>query len=212
VSTFIEPEDFIKLSATQATAKFGPFSIKALLEEARGLAKSPWTYALGVPLLGLGAAGLWGAVEGGQPGETLSYRINRALNSLTNRIKADETVAGAFAKNVGSGLGEAVVGLTKDMASKGFETLKDTLQLSPTRKKIFGLLKKEDPIIGQADDKTLLEAFHTMAKVAPTLSADKNAVKSLLRLAATSSGGIDFTTIKSLAEAEKAVTGLGGKR
>jgi hypothetical protein len=73
---------------------------------------------------------------------------------------------------------------------------------SPARNAIFSALRKEDPIIAQADMKTLNDAFHTMANVAPSLSTDKNAVKSVLRLAATSGGGLDYQTIKGLADAE----------
>jgi hypothetical protein len=80
------------------------------------------------------------------------------------------------------------------------------------RNAILQLLKTEDPVLSQADDKTLMEAFHTMCRVAPVLSTDKNAVRSFLRQAVTSgSGGVDFTTIKLLAESERAVTGKRGE-
>jgi len=46
-----------------------------------------------------------------------------------------------------------------------------------------------------------------MTSVAPFLSRDKNAVRSFLRAAAMSGSGLDFNTIKLLAEAERAVTG-----
>jgi hypothetical protein len=156
-------------------------------------------------LLGLGAVGLGGLLGGDRPGDTISYRVNRGMHGLLDRIRADEQVGESFAKGIGSGAAESLMGLTKDIITKGYEGMKDTLTLSPVRKRIFGVLKKEDDIINMADNKTLMEAFHTMSKVAPTLSTDKNAVKSVLRMAATSGGGLDYTTIKGIADAEAAV-------
>ena len=46
-----------------------------------------------------------------------------------------------------------------------------------------------------------------MKNFAPTLSTDKNAVKSFLRQAVQHDGGVDFMSIKGLADAEAAVTG-----
>lgn len=153
----------------------------------------------------LGAVGLLGAASNEQAADTLSYRINRSLHGLVDRIRADEAAGGAFASSIGSGMGDAMVGLTKDIVSKGYETIKDQMMLSPVRHQIFKSLKEEDPDIARADDKTLMEAYHTMANIAPTLSTDKNAVKSILRLAATSGGGLDYMTIKGLADTETSI-------
>jgi len=187
----------------------------------------PWLMALGTPiweaikthpgktLAGVGglaaagaalhATGLAGGLEGRDAGETMSYRINRGLNALSDRIRADETAAEAFTKTLGGGVADRMLGLTDDIISKTKETLQDKLQVSPMRQLIFQTLKSEDPILADADNKTLLEAYHTMAKVAPTLATDKNAVRSFLTLAATSGGGLDFQTIKGIADAENAV-------
>jgi len=157
---------------------------------------------LGIGAGALGSVGILGAMTNDQAADTLSYRINRNLHGLVDRIKADETTGGAFAKSLGSGMGDAMVGLTTDIVAKGYETIKDQLSLSPTRHKIFAALKSEDADIANADNQTLMEAYHTMANIAPSLSTDKNAVKSVLRLAATSGGGLDFMTIKGIADAE----------
>ena len=163
--------------------------------------------ALGATALGMGAGatGLLGALGGDRPADTISYRINRAIHSLTDRIRADETLAESFARQLGKQTSESLVGLTRDVLTKGYETMKDTFALSPVRQQIFGALRKEDPIIGDADSRTLMEAYHTMSNVAPELSTDKNAVKSVLRMAATSGSGLDYTTIKGIADAEIAV-------
>jgi hypothetical protein len=180
------------------------------LKGAWGIAKKPGFYvpaALGLGALGAaGTVGLTGAMEGARPADTLSYRVDRGLHSLYDRIKADEAAGGAFASALGSETAKGLIGLTKDMASKGLDSMKDRLGASPVRRSIFNALKNEDMTLAQADNKTLLEAYHTMAKVAPALSQDKNAVRSFLTTAATAGmGGLDFQTIKGIAEAEAAV-------
>lgn len=216
MTSFSSPEDFIKTAQPTATAglRAGLGSLSAAGELAT---LGNWWRGLGVGgkvgvgaglagLLGAGALGVGGLLGGDRPGETLSYRINRGMHGLLDRIRADEQVGEQFARGVGSGAAESLVGLTRDIMTKGYETMKDTLALSPVRKKIFSVLKKEDDIIGMADNRTLMEAYHTMSNVAPQLSTDKNAVKSVLRMAATSGGGLDFTTIKGIADAEAAVS------
>lgn len=168
-----------------------------------------WGKALtGVGALGLGALGATGIIQamgGDRPGDTLSYRINKGMFGLTDRIRADEIAGESFARGLGSAAAESLVGLTQDIVGKGYDTLKDSLGLSPVRKKIFGALKKEDPILADTDNKTLMEAYHTMASIAPNLSTDKNAVKSVLRMAATAGGGLDYNTIRGIAEAETSI-------
>jgi hypothetical protein len=50
-----------------------------------------------------------------------------------------------------------------------------------------------------------------MIRFAPVLSTDKNAVRSYLREAVMSGAGPNYSTIKSLADAEHTVTGRKGK-
>jgi hypothetical protein len=169
--------------------------------------------AVGLGLGGLGTLGVLHAAGGDLPGQTLSYRVNRELNSLTDRIRADEQFGEAFAKQLGSSSANELIGLTKDMMTKGYETMKDSLSLSPARSAIFDSLRSEDPDLAATDKGTLMEAYHTMSRFAPTLSTDKNAVKSFLRTVATSpEGGTDFNTIKLLAEAENAINGPVAKK
>lgn len=136
---------------------------------------------------------------------TLSYRVNRGLHSLIDRIHADETVGEAFAKEVGKQTGHEVMGLAKDIMGKGLEVLRDTFSTSPARQAIFEALKQEDSVLANADDTTIMEAYHTMARFAPTLSTDKNAVKSFLREAVMSGGGVNYNTIKLLTDAENSL-------
>jgi len=166
----------------------------------------PAGIGLGVAGTALGATGISKAMEGARAGDTMGYRIDRSLNSLFDRVKADEEFGSSFASSLGGDSAKSLMGLAKDMAGKGYQTLKDRFGMSPTRQAIFGALKREDPTLAMADNKTLLEAFHTMSKIAPTLSTDKNAVRSFLTEAATAgSGGLNFQTIKGIADAEVSV-------
>lgn len=179
------------------------------------LGKRPLLTAAGIGIGGgaLGTLGILQMAGGDRPGDTLSYRVNRALHSLTDRIRADEQVGEAFAKEIGSSSAKSMMGLAKDVVTKGYETMKDALSTSPVRQSIFATLKREDETLAGADNKTLLEAYHTMSRFAPTLSTDKNTVKAFLRVAATSpEGGVDYNTIKTLAEAENAVQGPAPRR
>lgn len=206
---FDSPEKYFEKTA-------GPIA-KAILPTAAKMwsaVKTPRFYipaAIGAGVLTAGGlatgfTGLDAAAEGKRPGDTLSYRIDRNLHSLYDRIKADEQFGQGFASNLGKESAKALIGLTTDMVSKGVETFKDRTQMSPARKLIFTTLQKEDPNLALADSKTLLEAYHTMSQVAPTLSTDKNAVRSFLTESVTSGmGGLNFNTIKGIAEAESAV-------
>jgi hypothetical protein len=75
------------------------------------------------------------------------------------------------------------------------------------REAIISNLKRTDSVLMNADDKTLMEAYHTMTRFAPVLSTDKNAVRSFLRQAVMSGSGPDYMSIKLLADSERAVTG-----
>ena len=207
---FSTPEQYLEkiginlLGAKGAVkAGLGKGSLSFGQEMLDAMAAHPWITAGSLTGLGaLGATGMLEAAGGGRPGETFSYKINRSLNSLLDRIRYDEVAGESFAKQLGSQSAESLMGLATDMASKTVDTIKSVTMDSPARNAIFSALRKEDPIIAQADMKTLNDAFHTMANVAPSLSTDKNAVKSVLRLAATSGGGLDYQTIKGLADAE----------
>jgi len=109
-----------------------------------------------------------------------------------------------------SALGSLGAVLLKDIYAKAKSSI-GAIGSDAARKAVLEQLKKEDPILSNASDANLMESFHTMARFAPTLSTDKNAVRSFLRQAVMGGTGPDFTTIKLLAESERAVTGKSGK-
>lgn len=197
-------DDYLEKTAAGVWDQIG----RAALGIVGQLRKPTIAIPVGLGLGGLGTVGILGAMSGDAPGDTLSYRVNRALHGLTDRIRADEQFGEAFAKQLGSTSASELVDLTKDIVGKAYDSAKDSLSLSPVRTAIFETLKAEDPDLASADNTALMEAYHTMTRFAPVLSTDKNAVKSFLRTVATSpEGGTDFNTIKLLAEAENAIRG-----
>ena len=201
---FTSPEEYMEKTA-QGVGRTSFNIARGALSGTLDFLKTPAGMATALGAGTLGTVGILGMMGGDDPAATLSYRVNRGLHGLLDRIKADEAVGSAFASSVGKGLGDSMVGLTRDIVTKGYESLKDSLGLSPIRQRIFAALRQEDPNIADADEKTLMEAYHTLANIAPNLSTDKNAVKSILRLAATSGGGLDYMTIKGIADAETAI-------
>lgn len=113
---------------------------------------------------------------------------------------------GAALKTLGGGIGEMGVDLLRDIASKAVAAVGNAGQDS-ARQAILAQLKRTDPVLSEADDKVLMDAYHTMSRFAPVLSTDANAVRSFLRTAVMSGSGPDFASIKQLADAERAVTG-----
>jgi hypothetical protein len=133
---------------------------------------------------------------------TMGYRMNRAMNPLMTRVKGDELFATSFINNLGSEAAKGIMGLLKDVATKALTNVSQ----SPVHAKMVEVLQSGDPYLSRADPDQLSSAYHTMARFAPTLATDENAVRSFLRQAAEAGMGPDYASIKNLAESEKAVT------
>lgn len=161
-----------------------------------------------------GLMGGFGAI-GGAPAKGvangLSDMVQKKLfgQEIGNRHDAMGVAGGAALKSFGAEIGKSSVGLLRDIALKAMDAAGHAGDES-ARQAILGELKRTDSVLAQADDKLLMESYHTMTRFAPTLSTDKNAVRSFLRQAVMSGSGPDFMTIKHLADSERAVTG-GGK-
>lgn len=195
------------LPMAQIGQKLGPMFGAAGSAAATGGSK-----AMGA--LGGGAIGGLGAI-GGAPGkgvaQGLSDMVQKKLfgQDIGERHDALGVAGGAALKSFGAEIGKSSVGLLRDIASKAMDAIGHAGDES-ARQAILGELKRTDSVLAQADDKLLMESYHTMQRFAPTLSTDKNAVRSFLRQAVMSGSGPDFMTIKHLADSERAVTG-GGK-
>jgi len=147
------------------------------------------------------------------PGKALGTRIERRLSGREFGEKKDplRMLGQSTIMSLGKGIGLSGAELLKDMASKAVAAAGNAGNAS-ARKAILDQLRREDLIIQEADDKMLMEAYHTMERFAPVLSTDKNAVRSFLRQAVMSGVGPDYMTIKLLADSERAITGKDDKR
>lgn len=117
-------------------------------------------------------------------------------------------MAGGALAAFGKELGSMGAGLLRDIAAKAQSTI-GSVATGAAQQAILQQIKAEDSVLAEADDQALMEAYHTMTRFAPTLSTDKNAVRSFLRQAVMNGTGPDYASIKLLADAEHAVTGKG---
>lgn len=116
--------------------------------------------------------------------------------------KALEMAAGTMGKSLGQTAAEGIQQFIGSVIGKNEQIINS----SPRRKMILHQLRQEDDTIKSMPVKTVMEAYHSMSKIAPRLSTDKNAVRSFLRSVAVSpEGGIDWNTMKGLADAEVSV-------
>lgn len=131
----------------------------------------------------------------------------QTVGGIFHRDRGDAVAigGGAALQGFGKTVGEAAGSLLKDMTSKATEAVINLKQDS-TRQSIIKQLRDDDPNLAEASDQQIMDAYHTMVRFAPTLSTDKNAVRSFLRNSIMSGSGPDFVTIKLLAETERAVT------
>jgi hypothetical protein len=81
------------------------------------------------------------------------------------------------------------------------------LKNSRAHDKMIAQLISSDDMLDRADRDELKDAYKTMVNFAPSIAADPNAARSFLRSAVASGGGVDFNTLKLLAETENEATG-----
>jgi hypothetical protein len=174
----------------------------------QGFAKSTGGLG-GAPIGGLakGVADVVAAPGAGVAGG-ISEMIKRKMLGKEFGEKKDpfHMGAGAAIQTFGKEMGTSGANLLRDIATKAMEAAGHAGDAS-ARTAIIGDLKKTDSVLANADDATLMEAYHTMSRFAPVLSTDKNAVRSFLRQAVMSGSGPDYMSIKLLADSERAVTG-----
>lgn len=152
----------------------------------------------GLPLTGL-AQGLGGVMNTGL--ERLFFGREYGERKDPMHLMGNAAM-GSFGKEMGA----TGAGLLRDIGNKAMAAI-GAMGDQSAREAILKQLKREDPILRDADDKVLMEAYHTMQRFAPTLSTDKNAVRSFLRQAVMNGVGPDYASIKLLADTERAITG-----
>jgi hypothetical protein len=122
-----------------------------------------------------------------------------------------------FTEGIGKGVGGGIAQAILSTIGGGLHSAYDSLIVDPKRKKLFESVVRTDPVVSDAlarnphAAQTLAEAFQTMVRFAPSLSLDVNAVRSFLREAVVGgASGVNYATIKSLIETEKAHGSMGG--
>lgn len=187
-------EDYVKTAGAYATPGIESLSLEepGLLRRAGGYLKAhPWKSGLAAAGL-LGAGALAGHLLGGKqevPEEPEEMPIGELPDFLEKGI--ERGVGGAFTEGA-KALGH--------YAHSGLKRLWRGRQ----QRQVFDQVTATDPVLADADPAMLQQSYATMARFAPTLASDPYAAQSFLREAVTTGGGINYNTLKLLAEAERA--------
>jgi hypothetical protein len=130
---------------------------------------------------------------------------SEALPSISRHMRESVT------SGIGEGIGKSVASAIFNVLKAGYGMAQNALSTDPKRQQLYASLLRSDPVISDAVSRhpgaatTLKEAYTTMVRFAPSLSLDVNAVRSFLREAVVGgSGGVNYATIKSLIETERA--------
>lgn len=70
---------------------------------------------------------------------------------------------------------------------------------------VFQQLQQDDDVLSQADPRMVMDAYQTMARFAPTLATDPNAVRTFLRESALYGSGPNVMSVQQIANAERAI-------
>lgn len=127
---------------------------------------------------------------------------------------AYDSVTSGIGQGLGGGVAKALLGA----AGTGFNAAHNAWIVDPRRKRLYESVLRTDPVIHDAlsrnpqAEQVLMEAFSTMVRFAPSLALDVNAVRSFLREAVLGgAAGVNYATIKTLIETEKAHTKSGAR-
>lgn len=141
------------------------------------------------------------------PERTIVASLDEFLEKKAGAPSFGDSVRGGLASGVASGAVNGIFGLL----GKGVSAFKDSFITSGQRKRLFEYLLQTDVTLHDEITRkpelaeVLSEAYETMAKFAPSLALDINAVRSFLR-EVTIGQGVNYATIKNLIETEKAHT------
>ena len=159
------------------------------------------------PLLAtaLGGAGI-GAIMA-QPENTMGYQISKNWlgNNLWDRVQGDEKLFSKFLEGMGTETGKGVAQMGRGMLEGGASGAADLAMQMPKQQRVLQDLIANDDILQRANPEDLMKSYETLRNFAPMLATDPNAVKSFLREAATTGGGVDYAMIANLARAEQTV-------
>lgn len=148
------------------------------------------------------------------PGGTMklsSHFIKTSSTGTAAGMSMPKALFEGFGKGVGTTAGGGLVDALFSLGSSLGGRIHDSQVAGPQRERIFYEAMKSDPVLRDALRSNpaalgqMKEAFATLVRFAPSLAQDVNAVRSYLREAVISGGGINFATIKQLADTEKTV-------
>jgi len=200
---FTSPEDFVSGTTREYTKEAREVVANAGLEALGKVIQKPYMRAL----IGGAFGGVGGAVAGYYAGKKL-----RPESEAPAEAPAEEPAYGISAAAAKGWLSPAVIAGSSGLLGGLVSGFMQPVGQAAARKVLapragdgilLEKLRVEDPYISEADDEVIDEAYATMQRFAPTLSSDPNAARSFLREAATSGAGVNYNTIKLLAEAER---------
>jgi len=134
---------------------------------------------------------------------TRGYQANRDQNSLFDRAKMDEIGAASFAKTLGSEAATGISTALSDILRGGTAAVQTQYQGS----KIDNLMST-DPILRRAtgSEKDLMrQSYMGALGVGPRVMSDPFVARNFLRQTLITGNGPDYTAMKGIADAEKAV-------
>lgn len=138
--------------------------------------------------------------------------LSRLVKGIGGSISGSETLIG----DVGKVLKEhpyAALGIGGGaLGANALHSLVTNKLRARKQNAVFDFVKKDDPILRDADRTELASAFDTFRAFAPSLATDPNAARSFLREAVTSGGGVNYNTINLLARTESAIQGESNDR
>lgn len=129
-----------------------------------------------------------------------------AVSSLVSKV----STVGGFGKALGR-VAETVgnistIAAAASVSGLALKRVADKISNDTRRKALIDDLIRTDPVIQKVDKAQVMEWYATIYNVAPTLSADKSAVREVLQNFARF-GRADMQTLKMLAETEKTMAG-----
>jgi len=132
---------------------------------------------------------------GGVP-KDLSFSEELGTNLRANTIKG-------IGQGVGSGIGETLGDLfIRTPVNEVSGLIKKKFISGPRHRAALEAAMRDDDVLSQTERSKIDNAHATMTRFSPSLAEDPNAVRSYLRSAVMSHGGVDLATIRMLLDAE----------
>lgn len=127
------------------------------------------------------------------------YDPNRSFSGNL-RSELGYSAVGGIGRGIGDTLGDVFIRTPVSEVSK---FLKKKFVSEPKQRAALNTALSEDDVLGKTPRSAIDSAHVTLKRFSPALAEDPNAVKSYLRTAVMSHGGVDLATIRMILDAEK---------